>query len=183
MGSPVKGARVVLLTAALVGGLLLGLGGESAPARTQAPARSQATGPVLGVLGNIARFKQQTGQETLVQHAFLGWGQGQTFAAHARDAVPGLRPDPDDPSRDEAARIASRSITPGEHRAPGKGDSYLIALNQGDRGLGQGDLRAADGRDEQLGTTLYSGFIANGQPRGRRPHAGQLTGRRSRAST
>src|SRR4051812_44060343 len=90
----------MLLTAALVGGLLLGLGGPSAPARTQAPARSQApvrsqaTGPVLGLLGDTARFKQQTGQETIIRHAFIGWGQGQTFAGTLATLIPAFGPIP-----------------------------------------------------------------------------------------
>src|SRR3954471_3031891 len=122
MGSPVKGARVVLLTAVLVGGLLLGLGGENAPAR------SQATGPVLGILGNPDRFRDQTGQDTLIRHAFIGWGQGQTFAGTLATLIPSFGPIPMLDLGTGGANL-KEFVNPGEIAA-GKGDSYLIALNK-----------------------------------------------------
>lgn len=39
-----------------------------------------AAAPILGVTGNTDRFLGQTTQDSIVDEAFLGWGQGQTYA-------------------------------------------------------------------------------------------------------
>lgn len=108
--------RLILLALAL---LLIASGG------------SQAAGDLhLGVTGNVDRFGDLTGQAPDVHQAFLGWGQGETYGAPFKDLLPLFGPVPmlhlgtaaKPPSKLEA-------ITPAAIAA-GKGDSYLIALNQ-----------------------------------------------------
>ena len=50
--------------------------------------------PILGITGNHARFKVQTGQESIVHQAFLGWGQGQSYGAPFSVLLPSLGPVP-----------------------------------------------------------------------------------------
>ena len=37
--------------------------------------------PILGITGSPDRFKQQTGQASIVHQAFLGWGQGAGYGS------------------------------------------------------------------------------------------------------
>jgi hypothetical protein len=84
---------------------------------------------LLGITGNVDRFKQLTGQSSAVHQAFLGWGQGQSYGSPFKDLLTMFGPVPmfhlgtaaKPPSKSEA-------ITPAGIAA-GQGDSYLFALN------------------------------------------------------
>ena len=84
----------------------------------------------LGVLGNAPRFDGLTGQRTTVQHVILGWEQGHTWGRRLSVLIPqlgempmiGLNTGRGWPNRREA--ITPRDI------AYGRGDGYLVALNQ-----------------------------------------------------
>jgi hypothetical protein len=97
-------------------------------------AASGATGaaskPTLGVTGNVARFHGQTAQSSTVVEAFLAWGQGQTFGAPFNVLLASLQPIPmlhigtNKKGSTTKAAISTAQI------AAGKGDSYLVSLNQ-----------------------------------------------------
>jgi hypothetical protein len=90
-----------------------------------------AAGPrtLLGITGNIDRFRQLTGQQSAVHQAFLGWGQGTEYGSPFKDLLTMFGPVPmfhlgtaaKPPNKKEA-------ITPAAIAA-GRGDSYLFALN------------------------------------------------------
>src|SRR5205814_8692333 len=46
-----------------------------------APGLAAAAKPLLGVTGNVARFLEQTNQDSTVDEAFLGWGQGLSYGS------------------------------------------------------------------------------------------------------
>jgi len=85
--------------------------------------------PLLGITGNVPRFKTLVGQDSTVHQAFLGWGQGQSYGAPFPALFELFGPIPmlhlgtaaKPPSRKEA-------ISPAQI-AHGVGDGYLIALN------------------------------------------------------
>src|SRR3954469_6857112 len=91
----------------------------------------------LGILGNAPRFDSLTGQHSAVQHVILGWNQGYTWGSRLSALIPrlgempmiGLNTGAGWPNRREA--ITPRDI------AYGKGDAYLVALNQALDALGR----------------------------------------------
>jgi hypothetical protein len=85
--------------------------------------------PILGVTGNVDRFKAQTDQVSQVDQAFLGWGQGQTWGAPFNVLLKSLGPIPmlhlgTNGRGTRKAAISTSQI------AAGAGDGYLAALNQ-----------------------------------------------------
>jgi hypothetical protein len=125
-------------------------------------ASAAASGPLLGVIGNVARFKDQTGQESLVDQAFLGWGQGQTFGSPFAVFFPTLGPIPmihlGTKGRDGHEAITPRGI------ATGLGDGYLIALNHGIATFGKA-MYVRPMAEMNNAANFYSGFTAGGAPR------------------
>ena len=81
-----------------------------------------ATGPLLGITGNIARFQSQTGQVSSVHHAFLGWGHGLSYGSTFASLFPTLGPIPMIHLGTEG-QSAPEAITPGGIAA-GQGDGY-----------------------------------------------------------
>jgi hypothetical protein len=49
---------------------------------------------LLGILGDAERFERQTGQQSTVRHAILGWEQGLTWGSRLAVTIPGLGPVP-----------------------------------------------------------------------------------------
>jgi hypothetical protein len=84
-----------------------------------------SAGVALGVLGNGARFEQLTGQSSPVRHLIVGWGQGDSWGSSLATFFRSLAPTPLLAFGTTGAR---GSITPLQI-AQGKGDRYLIALN------------------------------------------------------
>jgi len=90
------------------------------------PAWGAAPAPLLGLKGEQARFETMTGQQTIVGHVIVGWGQGASWGAPFADDFKSLG---QIPMLGLATRRGSaEAITPAQIAA-GAGDSYLIALN------------------------------------------------------
>src|SRR3954454_4722356 len=83
--------------------------------------------PILGVNGNVARFLEQTNQDSVVDEAFLGWGQGLSYGSPFGTLFPTLAPIPMIHLGTFAKGNVNEAITPGAI-ASGQGDAYLIAL-------------------------------------------------------
>jgi hypothetical protein len=90
---------------------------------TAAPAA--AAPPLLGVKGDAPRFGSLTAQQSSVQHAILGWGQGDSWGSSFAALLPTLGPTP--MIGLGTGRNGHEAITP-QQIAQGKGDGYLIAL-------------------------------------------------------
>jgi hypothetical protein len=131
-------------------------GGESSPRRLAA-----VRGLLLGVTGNTARFKGQTGQDSLVDQAFLGWGQGQTFGAPFAVLLPTLAPIP--MLHLGTNRYGREAITPGAIAA-GQGDAYLIALNRAIGIWGKG-VYVRPMAEMNNSANFWSAYEATGQPK------------------
>ena len=85
--------------------------------------------PLLGVAGQADRFERQTGQDSQVRHIFLGWGQGSSWGSPFAQLFAGLKPIPMIHIGTDRGRGRIEAITPAGI-APGRGDAYLVALNQ-----------------------------------------------------
>lgn len=90
---------------------------------------SAGPGPYLGIRGDPDRFQRQTGQSSVVLHAFLGWGQGQTWGSRFSVLFEGLQPIPMIHIGTGGPGGRGTAITPAQIAA-GRGDDYLVALNQ-----------------------------------------------------
>ena len=88
-----------------------------------------ANEPLLGIAGQPDRFERQTGQESQIRQIFLGWGQGSTWGSPFAQLFAGLRPIPMIHIGTDQGRARAEAITPAQIAA-GRGDAYLIALNQ-----------------------------------------------------
>jgi hypothetical protein len=89
-------------------------------------ARTDATKPLLGIHGDPARFKAQTGQESDVRHILVGWNQGYTWGSRFRALFGQLGGIPMIGMKTQMG--GREAITP-QQIAEGRGDEYLIALN------------------------------------------------------
>jgi hypothetical protein len=135
--------------------LLLALGGLAIFA---APAHAK---PLLGVYGNLPRFAELTGQRSKTHQAFLAWGQGQAFGSPFLSLFATLTPVPmihlgtarQPPGKTEA--ISPAGI------AAGRGDGYLIALNQAIAQWGK-PIYVRPMAEMNNSGNLYSGFDASG---------------------
>ena len=85
--------------------------------------------PLLGIAGNADRFKTQTGQDSQVKHIFLGWEQGRQWGSPFSQLFASLKPIPMIHIGTDRGRARTEAITPALIAA-GKGDGYLIALNE-----------------------------------------------------
>ena len=133
-------------------------GGKNAELSTAA-----ASGrPLLGITGNVPRFKSETGQTSNVDQAFLGWDQGRAYGSsfsvlfRTFGPIPMIHLGTKGQNRREA-------ITPGGI-ASGLGDGYLIALNEAIAVWGKGIYIRPMAEMNSAGKA-YSGYLAKGQPR------------------
>ena len=85
--------------------------------------------PLLGISGQADRFERQTGQDSQVRHIFLGWGQGSSWGSPFAQLFAGLKPIPMIHIGTGRGRARIEAITPAGI-ASGRGDAYLVALNQ-----------------------------------------------------
>jgi hypothetical protein len=88
-----------------------------------------ANRPLLGVAGKADRFQAQTGQVSTVRHVFLGWDQGRAWGSPLDEQLAGLRPVPMIHIGTDRGRERREAITPAGIAA-GRGDGYLVALNE-----------------------------------------------------
>jgi hypothetical protein len=59
-----------------------------------AGARPEVSKLLLGIMGDPARFQQQTGQKSAIKHVFLGWQQGMAWGKKLDVYLPQLAPIP-----------------------------------------------------------------------------------------
>jgi hypothetical protein len=91
--------------------------------------------PLLGIKGDPGRFQTLTGQDSQVRHVIVGWGQGATWGAHFVDLFQQLGGIPMI-GLATGDRGGHEAITP-QQIAQGKGDAYLVALNNAINQFGQ----------------------------------------------
>jgi hypothetical protein len=85
---------------------------------------ADAAKPQLGILGDAPRFTQLTGQRSTIRHVFAGWHQGHALTK----LLENLRPIP---------MLAIKSGMPTADIAQGRGDDFLVQLNQAVAGFGE----------------------------------------------
>jgi hypothetical protein len=83
----------------------------------------------LGIAGDPSRFKNQTGQASTIKHVFIGWDQGRTYATRLPVLLRQLGPIPMLHIGTGGPLGKFEVITPLQI-AEGKGDAFLVALNQ-----------------------------------------------------
>jgi len=123
-----------------------------------APAQAK---PLLGITGDLPRFKVLVGQDSTVHQAFLGGGRGQSYGSPFLSLFEQFGPIPmihlgttaRPPSTKEA-------ITPAQIAA-GAGDVYLIALNQAITSWAKGVYIRPMAEMNNTGN-LYSAFRKDG---------------------
>jgi PKD repeat protein len=117
---------------------------------------------LLGITGSQERFLVQTGQDSQVRQAFLGWGQGQAFGSPFASLLPTLAPIPM-LHLGTGGRSRTETITP-QGIASGQGDGYLVALAQAISTWGKGIYVRPMAEMNNAGT-FYSAYRANGSPK------------------
>jgi hypothetical protein len=152
--------RVTLLLVVAVLVVAAGVGGASVGHSSRG--RVAASGPIPGVSGNPVRFETLTGQKSLVIQAFLAWGQGVSFGSPFASLFPMFAPIPMI-HLGTSGRNGKEAITPGAIAA-GRGDAYLIALNQAIAAWGKGIYIRPMAEMNNPGN-LYAGYNANGTAR------------------
>jgi len=157
----VRQVGLLLLALVLVASLTLGVAraGDTSVRRGAAA----AGGPLLGVNGNVARFKSQTGQASTVHHAFLHWEQGLSWGSPFAALFPALGPIPMLHLGTEGRNNVAEAITPGGIAA-GQGDGYLVALNRAIAVWNKGIYVRPLG-EMNNSKNPWSGYRANGQPK------------------
>lgn len=83
----------------------------------------------LGIAGDPARFKAQTGQASTIQHVFIGWDQGRTYAKRLPILLRLLAPIPMIHIGAGGPLGKKQVITPLQI-SRGQGDAFLVALNE-----------------------------------------------------
>ena len=126
-------------------------------------APAAAAKPLLGVLGNTARFTSLSGQKSTVHLAFLGWGQGLSYGSSFIPLFKTLGPIPMIHLDTTSGGSRREAITPAQIAA-GTGDSYLYALNQAISQWGSGIYVRPMAEMNNSGNA-WSGFTSGGQPK------------------
>lgn len=119
--------------------------------------------PLLGVLGNNARFTSLSGQKSTVHLAFLGWGQGLSYGSSFVSLFKTLGPIPMIHLDTTSGASKREAITPAQIVA-GKGDGYLFALNQAISQWGAGIYVRPMAEMNNSGNA-WSGFTPSGAPK------------------
>ena len=158
MGKP-RRIGLLLLALLLVASLTFGV---ARAGDTNVRLGAATAAPLLGVNGNVARFKSQTGQASNVHHAFLHWEQGLSWGSPFAALFPALGPIPMIHLGTEGQN-SPEAVTPGGIAA-GKGDGYLIALNRAIAAWNKGIYVRPLG-EMNNSANPWSGFLANGRPK------------------
>ncbi|MGH2971607.1 MAG: hypothetical protein ACRDLE_05670 [Gaiellaceae bacterium] len=116
--------------------------------------------PLLGITGDLPHFQVETGQQSTVHQAFLGWGQGISYGSSLVPFLGTLTPIPMIHLGTADGRTHKEAITPAGIAA-GKGDAYLFGLNQAIAQWGKGIyVRPMAEMNDYV--NKYSGFTENG---------------------
>jgi hypothetical protein len=118
---------------------------------------------LLGITGDLPHFQVETGQQSTVHQAFLGWGQGISYGAPIVGFLGTLTPIPMIHLGIADTKTHKEAIAPAQIAA-GKGDGYLFALNEAIAQWGKGIyVRPMAEMNDYL--NLYSGFRKNAKPK------------------
>jgi hypothetical protein len=101
---------------------------------TTASGASARSHVLLGVLGDPARFQQQTGQVSDTRLQIVGWGQGATYGSPFASLLATMGVEP--MLGLSTARRGGGEITP-RQIALGQGDAYLVAVNHAIHAFGK----------------------------------------------
>jgi hypothetical protein len=101
----------------------------SVPLPSGARAQPEQAKLYLGIAGDPGRFQSQTGQVSAIKSAYIGWDQGRTYATRLPVLLRQLGPIPMLHIGTGGPLGRSEAITP-LAIAQGKGDAFLVALNQ-----------------------------------------------------
>jgi hypothetical protein len=102
-----------------------------------AGARPEVSKLLLGIMGDPARFQQQTGQKSAIKHVFLGWQQGMAWGKKLDVYLPQLAPIPMlHLGTGGGPRAPRRAVITPQQIAQGAGDAYLVYLNKAINGFG-----------------------------------------------
>jgi hypothetical protein len=123
-------------------------------------ASSAQAKPLLGITGDLPRFQTLTGQASTVHQAFLGWGQGLSYGSPFVSLFGTLTPIPMIHLGTAKGTSHKEAITPAQIAA-GKGDGYLIGLNQAIAQWGKA-IYVRPMAEMNNYINLWSGFRANG---------------------
>jgi hypothetical protein len=119
--------------------------------------------PLLGITGDLPRFESLTGQDSTVHQAFLGWGQGLSYGKPFVGLFQTLEPIPMIHLNTGLGSAAKEAITPAQIAA-GKGDGYLVALNEAIAEWGRG-IYIRPMAEMNNYVNLWSGFTKSGAPK------------------
>jgi hypothetical protein len=123
-------------------------------------ASSAQAKPLLGITGDLPRFETLTGQNSTVHQVFLGWGQGLSYGSPFVSLFGTLTPIPMIHLGTAKGTSHKEAITPAQIAA-GKGDGYLIGLNQAIAQWGKA-IYVRPMAEMNNYINLWSGFRANG---------------------
>ena len=116
--------------------------------------------PLLGITGDLPHFAVETGQQSTVHQAFLGWGQGLSYGSPFVTLFNTLTPIPMIHLGTAKGTSHKEAITPAQIAA-GAGDGYLIGLNQAIAQWGKGIyVRPMAEMNDYI--NLWSGFTKGG---------------------
>jgi hypothetical protein len=99
------------------------------PLASGASARPAVSQLYLGIAGDPSRFTSQTGQASTIKHVFIGWDQGRTYATRLPVLLRQLGPIPM-LHIGTGGRLGKYEVITPLKIAQGKGDAFLVALNQ-----------------------------------------------------
>ena len=140
---------------------------------------AQARPVALGVLGDAARFTGQTGQRSTVRHVIISWNQGVEWGTRLPALLARLRPTPLLGLGTSDWRTKREVVSPRDI-AQGRGDAFLVALNEAISGFGSlVYLRPLPEMNNHH--RPFSAFDESGRPRGP-SHSTDRSGRPSRGS-
>jgi hypothetical protein len=134
------------------------------PLASGAASRSSVAQLYLGVAGDPSRLKSQTGQVSTIQHVFIGWDQGRTYATRLPVLLRRLGPIPMLHIGTGGPLGKSEAITP-LAITQGRGDAFLVAVNQAIAGYGRLVYLRLLSEMNHFGH-FHSAYNANGSLRG-----------------
>jgi hypothetical protein len=134
------------------------------PLAAGATTKPSVTSLYLGVAGDPGRFKSQTGQVSTIQHVFIGWDQGRTYATRLPVLLRKLGPIPMIHIGAGGPLGKSEVISP-LAISQGQGDAFLVALDQAIAEFG-GLVYLRLLSEMNHFSHFHSAFNANGSSRG-----------------
>ena len=126
-------------------------------------ASSAQAKPLLGITGNLPHFAVETGQQSTVHQAFLGWCQGFSYGSPYLTLFNTLTPIPMIHLGTEQDGTGKEAIT-AAGIASGRGDTCLFGLNAAIAQWGKG-IYVRPMAEMNNYVNVWSGFEKNGTPK------------------